>query len=245
SRPRGLHPRHGRAGGCATRSCYAARAGVEANRPLTFNPDLSAGADQSLHHLALTPEFVGYQKNRLFSTHSDPQWRFESSPGHHSFSSSKRKSSASKRTDRHRISLAVVLIGSSDDTARHYQDGFLFFAYEASTGLCPNGKGIGPVARDRWTSIRRQPPLGRLLAQDQRGEVRQEAVQARAKHSRTCFESLSQPPLGRADVRALACEICKQAVHEIDHDDAVADEAEAYRDAFAEATERPLRSSRP
>jgi hypothetical protein len=46
-------------------------------------------------------------------------------------------------------------------------------------------------------------------------------------------------------VRALACEICKQAVHEIDHDDAVADEAEAYRDAFAEATEQPLRSSRP
>jgi hypothetical protein len=46
-------------------------------------------------------------------------------------------------------------------------------------------------------------------------------------------------------VRALACEICKQAVHEIDHDDAVADEAEAYRDAFAEVTERHLRSSRP
>lgn len=61
----------------------------------------------------------------------------------------------------------------------------------------------------------------------------------------TFFESLSQPPLGRADVRALACEICKQAVHEIDHDDAVADEAEAYRDAFAEVTERHLRSSRP
>jgi hypothetical protein len=46
-------------------------------------------------------------------------------------------------------------------------------------------------------------------------------------------------------VRALACEICKQAVHEVDHDDAVADEAEPYRDAFADATKRPLRSSRP
>ena len=52
------------------------------------------------------------------------------------------------------------------------------------------------------------------------------------------FESLGQPPqaLGRADVRALAGEIYKQAVSDIDHDDTVADEVEAYRDAFAEAT---------
>jgi len=40
------------------------------------------------------------------------------------------------------------------------------------------------------------------------------------------YESLGQPPqsLGRADVRALAGDIYKQAVHEIDHDDARASE---------------------
>jgi len=56
------------------------------------------------------------------------------------------------------------------------------------------------------------------------------------------YESLGQPPqaLGRADVRALAGEIYKQAVHDIDHDDAIADEVEAYRDAFAEATDHHL-----
>ena len=56
------------------------------------------------------------------------------------------------------------------------------------------------------------------------------------------FESLGRPPqsLGRADVRALAGEIYKQAVSDIDHDDAVADEVEAYREAFAEATQHHL-----
>lgn len=56
------------------------------------------------------------------------------------------------------------------------------------------------------------------------------------------FESLGQPSqdLGRADARALAGEIYKQAVSDIDHDDAVADEVEAYRDAFAEATAHHL-----
>ncbi|MBN9467294.1 MAG: hypothetical protein J0J10_00835 [Bosea sp.] len=56
------------------------------------------------------------------------------------------------------------------------------------------------------------------------------------------FESLGRPPqsLGRADVRALAGEIYKQAVSDIDHDDAVADEVEAYRDAIAEATQHYL-----
>lgn len=52
------------------------------------------------------------------------------------------------------------------------------------------------------------------------------------------YESLGQPPrtLGRAEVRALAGEVYKQAVHEIDHDDAIADEVETYRDSLAEAT---------
>ncbi|KRE04912.1 hypothetical protein ASE63_25205 [Bosea sp. Root381] len=56
------------------------------------------------------------------------------------------------------------------------------------------------------------------------------------------FESLGHPPqaLGRADVRALAGEIYEQAISDIDHDEAVADEVEAYRDAFAEATAHHL-----
>lgn len=41
-------------------------------------------------------------------------------------------------------------------------------------------------------------------------------------------------------MRALAGEIYQQAVSDIDHDDTVAGEVEAYRDAFAEATQHHL-----
>ena len=123
--------------------------------------------------------------------------------------------------------------------------GFYFSHAKRALAFARTAKVSGRLARDRRTSIQHQPPQGRLLAQDQIGEGRQGAVQARAERSHTCFESPGQPPLGRADVCALAGEICKQAISNIDHDDAVADEVEAYRYAFAETTERPLRSSRP
>lgn len=41
----GLRPRHGRAGGCATRTSYADRASLQANRPLTIAMDQPAKAD--------------------------------------------------------------------------------------------------------------------------------------------------------------------------------------------------------
>ena len=61
-RPGGLRPRNDRAGGCAIQTGYAARAGAEANRPLTIPMDLSAGADHdrsmpgSSRTAALTPK---------------------------------------------------------------------------------------------------------------------------------------------------------------------------------------------
>lgn len=42
----GLRASNGLAGGCATPTSFAARAGVEAVNALTFHPDQSVGADQ-------------------------------------------------------------------------------------------------------------------------------------------------------------------------------------------------------
>lgn len=56
------------------------------------------------------------------------------------------------------------------------------------------------------------------------------------------YESLGQPPqtLGPVQVRALAGEIYKQAVHEVDHDGAIAEEFQAYRDELASVTAQHL-----
>ncbi|WP_181300666.1 tyrosine-type recombinase/integrase [Bosea sp. 124] len=53
------------------------------------------------------------------------------------------------------------------------------------------------------------------------------------------FETLGQPPqsLSRVQARALAGEIYKEAVSDLDHDDAVADQVEAHRDAFQAAAD--------
>ena len=53
------------------------------------------------------------------------------------------------------------------------------------------------------------------------------------------FGTLGQPPqtLSRVQARALAGELYKQAVSDLDHDDAVADAVEAHRDAFQAASD--------
>lgn len=53
------------------------------------------------------------------------------------------------------------------------------------------------------------------------------------------FETLGKPPqaLSRVQARALAGELYKEAVSDLDHDDALADEVEAYRDEFQAAAD--------
>ncbi len=53
------------------------------------------------------------------------------------------------------------------------------------------------------------------------------------------FETLGRPPqaLSRVQARALAGELYKEAVSDIDHDDALADEVAAYRDEFQAAAD--------
>lgn len=53
------------------------------------------------------------------------------------------------------------------------------------------------------------------------------------------FETLGKPPqaLSRVQARALAGELYKEAVTDLDHDDALADEVEAYRDEFQAAAD--------
>lgn len=55
----------------------------------------------------------------------------------------------------------------------------------------------------------------------------------------TFFDTLGQPPrsLSRVEALALAGEIYKEAVSDIDTDDALADEVEAYRDEFQAAAD--------
>jgi integrase len=56
------------------------------------------------------------------------------------------------------------------------------------------------------------------------------------------YASLGQPPqaLGPVQVRALAGEIYKQAVHEVDHDGTIAEEFQLYRDDLANVTAQHL-----
>lgn len=51
----GLRARHDRTGGCAIQASYAARVGAQANRTLTFNPDLAVGADRRRLDCRLPP----------------------------------------------------------------------------------------------------------------------------------------------------------------------------------------------
>lgn len=53
------------------------------------------------------------------------------------------------------------------------------------------------------------------------------------------FETLGKPPqsLSRVQARALAGELYREAVSDLDHDDALADEVEAYRDEFQAAAD--------
>jgi integrase len=94
-----------------------------------------------------------------------------------------------------------------------------------------------PVAGEHHTVVVGEKVV--LSLRTKEAKVAKERFPLALKALNAFFETLGQPPqaLSRVQARALAGELYREAVSDIDHDDALADEVEAYRDEFRAATD--------